>query len=117
MLGHAVAKRTKLSWIMSGVLFFPLLFTESIYMLIAYGIAVFSLYLFSTINFKYEIKSHILLFMGTISYFFYLSHIRIGYPILVYSGISSILGWIILTILISYILYRIYDAKNLFGNH
>lgn len=114
MLGHAVARRTKLSWIMSGVLFFPLLFTESVYILIAYGVAVFALLLFSVVNFRYEMRSPFLFFIGVISYFFYLSHIRIGYSILTYSGKSSIIGWVILTILISYILYKIYNTKGLF---
>ena len=61
----------------------------------------------SLINIRYIVKSRVLVFMGTISYFFYLTHARIGYTLISYIGVYSILVWILITIVISYGFFEI----------
>lgn len=106
MFGHAVAKRTKISWIMTAILMIPVILESKVVMLdFTIGIAV--LYLLSFINSRYEMKGKAVLFMGTISYFFYLAHVRLGYTLLIYTGINSIVLWIAITTIVSYLLYKL----------
>ena len=106
MFGHAVAKRTKLSWVVAIVLMIPALIEQKI-IIFDFFVGVFVLWLLSFISSKYEMRGKIILSLGTISYFFYLAHVRIGYTLLTYMGLDSILLWALLTILISFILYEI----------
>lgn len=104
MFGHAVAKRTKISWIMTAILMIPIILESKVVMLdFTIGIAV--LYLLSFINSRYEMKGKAVLFMGTI--FFYLAHVRLGYTLLTYIGINSIVLWIAITTIVSYLLYKL----------
>ena len=59
------------------------------------------------LNRKFFMHSRLLAFMGSISYFFYLSHVKIGYTLLTYMNIYSVILWISITILISYLLEKI----------
>ena len=59
-------------------------------------------------NLKYEMQSKCLLFLGGISYFYYLSHIRVGYVFITYMQIDSIIVWCILTTLIAYLFNKAY---------
>lgn len=114
MFGHAVAKRTKISWIMTAILMIPIILESKVVMLnFTIGIAV--LYLLSFINSRYEMKGKAVLFMGTISYFFYLAHVRLGYTLLTYTGINSIFFWIAITTIISYLLYKL-NSKIKYDN-
>lgn len=70
------------------------------------GIAI--LFLCSYLNLKYEMQSKCLLFLGGISYFYYLSHIRVGYVFITYMQIDSIIVWCILTTLIAYLFNKAY---------
>ena len=64
-------------------------------------ISIAGLFLFSLISRRYTYEGRIMLFLGSISYFFYLCHMRIGYTLLCYTGIRSML-LIVITIAISY---------------
>ena len=57
-----------------------------------------------TKNTMYEMKSTYLLFMGSISYFYYLCHERIVCSIIAYTGVKSLLLWALITIPIAYLI-------------
>ena len=82
---------------------------ESKWMIISYMIAVIGITLFTFLNRRFTIQSPILAFLASISYFFYLSHIRIGYQLMTYTNIESVLFWVILTCAISFILKKAYS--------
>ena len=106
MLGHAVAKRTKISWIFAAVLIIPA-FKEGKIAMLDFSLGVAILYLLSFINSRYEMRGKAILWLGSISYFFYLAHVRLGYTLLTYTGINSIILWIAITTTISYLLYKL----------
>lgn len=85
---------------------------ESKYMILSYVIAVVIIVICSLINRRFVVNSRVLAFMGAISYFFYLSHIRIGYTLLSYINVYSILVWIFITIVISFGLFIINKLKS-----
>ena len=123
LLGHLIARQKELPTSISILIILPFLsisLLENRIMLINYFIGIFTLLIISTLNKYYSIKrSSLLLYLGSISYFFYLSHIRIGYHTLTYLNIDSILIWIIFTILVSHILKYSYDiiSKRYILNH
>lgn len=106
MLGHAVAKRTRLSWAAVAVLLIPAL-KECMIMKLDFSLGIIMLYILSFLNSKYEMKGKAILWLGAISYFFYLAHIRIGYTLLTYLGINSIILWVAITVMVSYLLYKL----------
>lgn len=81
---------------------------ESRYMMFSYSIAILLLMICALINKKYRMKSRILAFMGGISYFFYLSHGRISGTVMAYTSVYSVLFWTIITIIVSFVLLKIY---------
>lgn len=115
MFGHAVAKRTKLSWAILLFLAIPVL-TEGKMTILDFSIAVVVLYALSYINSRYEMSGKYILWLGTISYFFYLVHIRIGYTLLTYTGIDSILLWVAITTIISFVLHKLYSQLSSYDN-
>ena len=74
LFGHAVAKRTKVSWIVVVVSLFTW-YCEGKILWACFIIGIAILFLCSYLNLKYEMQSKCLLFLGGISYFYYLSHI------------------------------------------
>lgn len=80
---------------------------ESKYMILSYVVAVAIIAMCSFINRKYIVNSRVLMFIGTISYFFYLSHIRIGYTLMSYINVYSIIIWLLVTVVVSFILYKV----------
>lgn len=107
ILGHAVAKRTKLSWFVAILLALPILL-EAKSIICDFLFALLILFILSVLNTKYGMKGKCILFLGTISYFFYLSHLRIGYTLLMFMNVNSILLWILITIIISILLNELY---------
>lgn len=117
-LGHIYAKMVltrqtrKLDMLMEGLLLSTILI-ESPFMILSYLIAVLVLCVSSRLNKRYVMNNRLLAFMGAISYFFYLSHERIGYTILAYTNIYSVLLWVLITIIISFALSYSYKViKN-----
>lgn len=111
MFGHAVAKRTKLSWAVAAILMIPAL-KEGTIAIVDFSLGVIALYVLSYLNSKFVMNGKIILWLGMISYFFYLSHVRIGYTLLTYVGVDSILLWILITTGISYLLYKTNSYLN-----
>lgn len=83
---------------------------QGLIMMIVYLIATSLLLVVFIINRRYTIESKILLFLGGISFFFYLSHIRIGYNLMTYIGWNSIILWIVVTILCSMVLDKVFSS-------
>lgn len=114
-LGHIYAKMvqsnvvSKWDLVMFTVLFATILM-ELLTMITSYFIAILILIISAKLNKKYIMNSKPLAFMGGISYFFYLSHGRIGYFFIVYSGLYSVILWVIVTIVISLILSKVYEG-------
>lgn len=112
MLGHLVAvykinpKRVN---ILTAVAFIPTILIHGKVMIICFGLAVIGILLFAAINRRYYLGGKAMFFLGSISYFFYLSHIRIGYTLLGYTGIKSMLLWLTITVVISWLLLRWYS--------
>lgn len=102
MFGHAVATRTKASWIMASFFLFNLGIGEWI---LPYIIAIIGLCFMSVLNDKYEVKGKYMLWLGSISYLFYLSHETISYILLTYLHIDSLIVWVILSVIVASILY------------
>lgn len=105
MFGHAVAKRTRLSW--AVFVFFLLTTLVEKGLMNVYLWATVGLLTVSLINNKFEMRGRGILYLGAISYMFYLSHIRIGYHILTYLHIDSIIVWTIIATISSALLYEI----------
>ena len=113
LLGHLVAKQKDLSTTTYLLILLPFMVVsllESKVMLINYFVGICALFVVSDINNKYSIKKSLLLYCGTISYFFYLSHIRISYHVLTYLSINSVLIWVIATVIISIMLKHLYET-------
>ena len=66
------------------------------------------LLLVAFINTRYEMKSTYLLFMDSISYFYYLCHERIACAIIAYTGVKSLLLWALITIPVAYFISLIH---------
>ena len=81
---------------------------ESRYMVISYFIAMLVVVVCAILNKSLTMNSSLLAFMGSISYFFYLSHGRISGTIMVYSGLYSVIFWVSLTIVFSYLLRKVH---------
>ena len=100
-LGHVHAKVVKTNKIERGdiimlALLLSTMIIESRFMIISYLMAIIILTVCIEINRKYEMDSRILAYMGSISFFFYLSHIRIGYIFVSYLNFYSVIFWIFL---------------------
>ena len=70
----------------------------------AYAMAIMMLYVVSAINKRYEMQGKAMLFLGSISYFFYLCHIRIGFFLIWYIGVIDVVVWTLVTLVIAYAL-------------
>lgn len=110
-ISHVVAKwetyyDKRIPLLMSISLSITLLL-ESKIMLLAFFIAVVAIITVSILNKYYIINGKMILLLGSISYFFYLLHARICYALIVYLNINSIIAWVLLTMLLAWIVYRI----------
>lgn len=118
VLGHIIAKgKNNKMWaniFIMGLFTLTLLFLCHVNkvetrMCACYAVALLGLIGFSCINRHYHYNGNVLLFIGGISYFFYLSHVRIAYALMNYCGCNSIVLWIATTILISCGLKHLYN--------
>lgn len=106
MLGHLVAvyKRNHIIVnILTISIFIPTILIHDKVTITCFVLAVIGISFFAVIGKRFYFGGGVLLFLGSISYFFYLSHIRIGYTLLAYTNIHSMIFWIIITIIVSII--------------
>lgn len=111
-LGHIVAAHKQNTRIVNAGLLFIFSLTLlplGIVYIVDYIIAVMVIVSFGIIDRVYILKSKFLLFLGGISYLFYLSHERIGWVVMSYLfGNYNLLLWIVITIVCSSLLDYIY---------
>lgn len=114
-LGHIVAKwdnlTSKINAILCCCVLAITLFLENgmrlqniIIIDIAYFMAFILLIIISIVNRRYEMRGSAILFMGSISYFFYLCHVRIGYFLISYANITDVIIWGVVTIFVASLL-------------
>lgn len=120
MLGHIIAKRkTKqtsnaISCLSMLLFLCCVLYLKEWSQLFSYLIAMVLLGVFGALNKNYTYKGFLLSSLGTVSYFFYLSHVRIGYPLLVYMSSKSVILWILISYTIALVLTFFYKhSKNI----
>lgn len=117
MFGHLVAVHEKndkwLNTTLSFLFFLTWVLLDKI-CIASCIIAILLLFVFGLINKKYVFKGKTLLFLGGISYFFYLSHIRVGWALMVYSGVEykSVVLWVLITLLCSFFLDMSYKSLS-----
>lgn len=113
--GHIHAKMVqsgKMSrWdILMQVILLSMILLENRYLIFSYIVALVIIVVCSILNKKYIINSRSLAFMGGISYFFYLSHMRIGYALMDYTDVCSVLLWVAITVSVSWLLLKLYKC-------
>lgn len=116
LAGHlvVVTQACSMQWRRSiGVIytFFMLLsfLNECIIMILAWTLAIVILFISFKLNRNYQIDSKILMYMGAISYFFYLTHVRIGFVFVGMCEFYSVFSAIILSIIASEFFNRVYQ--------
>lgn len=109
LLGHAIATRTNISMLLA-ICSLISLGTENWCLHMSYIMAIIILCIVSFINSRYSIKGKFLLYLGAISYFYYLSHETISRVILAYFNIQdNVLIWVTTSGIIAAILYHSYN--------
>jgi len=116
-LGHVVARwetYQNKQWplLMAAVLTLTIL-PEGVVYYISYLIAILVLYFVSKLNLVYEAEGKAILFLGGISYFVYLIHGKLGFALMVYAGLDSIIAWALISTVLSWLTYKFY---KLFAN-
>lgn len=95
-----------------GLLGVSTFYFESPIMILSFFTAIVVLLIVSKLQKWFSCESRALALLGTISYFFYLIHRRIGWVICCYTFKESVLFWTLIVLVISYILYKIYHMKE-----
>ena len=113
MLGHLVAKggtnNKKLAWSL-GVIFVATILPHGLHYAKCYLLAFLLLISFGMIQKLAQVNVCSWLYkLGVISFFFYLVHERLGFPLMSRIGIYSCLLWIVLTIILACFLQWIYN--------
>ena len=116
LLGHIVAKHKEYGSTKALLFIIPFLsltILEDRITLLNYFLGIYSLLCCSFIGKYVTIKSSSAIYtLGTISYFYYLVHVRVGYQLLTYMGIDSVLIWSIFTCIIAYVFQRLYSLSK-----
>lgn len=81
-------------------------------LMMSYAIALLLLAGVALLGRRWTMESRPLAFMGGISYFFYLTHLRIGYPVMAYTNLYSVLFWVAVTTLVSFLFSKVYLKKR-----
>jgi len=104
--GHLFVRWTQLPrWQATLMLFITMLSTchEGAYMIFSFFIAVAVIFLIVYLNKHYTINGKYFLFLGGISYFYYLCHRRIVWPVLCMVNCHDVIVWTISTIPVAYL--------------
>ena len=111
MLGHIIARAKESNkWLALSIIpFVALIFIEDKIVIIGYVLAIAALIISSLLNRYYDVKEKsAIMFLGGISYFYYLCHLRIGYQLVTYMGINDLIFWALFTTLIAWLLKLLY---------
>ena len=114
LLGHIIARQSSedKSYVLLMLLpFVGLMLLESKTMMADYWLGIYGLLIASVLNRYFEVKKgSAILFLGSISYFYYLCHVRLGYQLMTYMGINDLLFWAVFTTLLAWLLKKAYNA-------
>lgn len=116
-LGHVFALLSKIS--PRGVAVYivicaiPSAIFEARYMNFSFILSVLTLLFVSFLNKRFVFKSKALLFLGTVSFFFYLIHRRIAWVICCYLDFYGVVPWILISLLVSVFMWRVYSFLKL----
>ena len=114
LLGHIIARQSSedKSFVLLMLLpFVGLMLLECKVMIADYWLGIYGLLIASVLNRYFEVKKgSAILFLGSISYFYYLCHVRLGYQLMTYMGINDLLFWAAFTTLLAWLLKKVYDA-------
>lgn len=100
LFGHAVATKTKLS-ITIATIFLITIGMENWVLHMSYVIAMIGICLVSVLNTKYVVYGKYMLWLGGISYLFYLSHESISYVLITYLHVNSVIAWVGLSVIVA----------------
>lgn len=81
---------------------------EDKFQIVSFCMAMGILCIVSRLNKFYDFKGSILLWLGSISYFFYLSHRRISWVIMEATCFVDLIIWLLLSLIVSYVIYKFY---------
>ena len=113
LLGHIIARQQsedKSFMILMLLPFIGLILLESKEMIADYWLGLYGLLIIAILNRYYQVKKgSVILFLGNISYFYYLCHVRIGYQLMTYMGINDLIFWTAFTVGIAWILKSTYN--------
>lgn len=112
LFGHLLARYKSISrslLIICIVCGFATFCFEHYTMIFSFIVAILGLYICINQNHTKTYSKGPLIFLGTISYFFYLTHGRISWVILNLMGNHDVILWILLTIVVSFLCKKIYD--------
>lgn len=113
MTGHLIALRNQnpkyITWIVTILMMMTLLPLEFHYTKV-YVVSFLILLVAGFVDKICEIRAGSILYcLGVISYFFYLTHERLGFRILEFLGVRSCILWILITILVATVSKYMYD--------
>ena len=91
----------------------PSILFEARYMNFSFVLAVITLLIVSFLNKRYVFKSKPMLYLGTISFFFYLIHRRIAWVICCYLDFSNVILWVLVSLFVSILMWQLYNALKL----
>lgn len=110
IMGHLVVRWRETKWYGQAlsicVILFNLCLIGGMY-IIWFILGFIALFIFSIINTRYTVSGKAILLLGSISYFFYLSHVGISWTLLCYSDVQSCLAWTGLSTIVAFLLYKL----------
>lgn len=113
MVGHIIAMRNRNSLLVNfwcALLLLTTLIPLGFHYTKVYALTFLLLILASLIDKVYKIRVRSLLYrLGILSFFFYLTHERIGFRMMSYMGCESCIVWIFITIIIAFLFKHVYD--------
>jgi len=108
---HEMSKKKIVFYVMMSAL--PSVLFEARYMNFSFFLAVLTLLIVSFLNKRYAFNSKPLLYLGSISFFFYLIHRRIAWVICCYLGFSNVILWVLVSLFVSVLMWQSYNALKL----
>ena len=70
-------------------------------------VALAFLFFFSLINMRYAMKGKTIHLLGAVSYYYYLSHATICWPILCFVNVQNCIVWAVISFIIAWLLYKL----------
>lgn len=85
---------------------------ENVYMIFSFTIAIITILTCSWLNKKYSFQNKWLIKLGTVSFFYYLCHRRIVWPVMCVFGCYDVLVWSLISLLVTFVLSAFYKKMK-----